>query len=94
MALEDMSPEQMMAALWLVLAIVSIFVFGRLVCAIIYWRTAKYLQFKVEQEVVKNIVEKTMQPSLFNRIRLWWKERKAKKDLYSPYEIPKKFREG
>ena len=88
---EDLTPEQLIYIVHMVLIIVSIYSIVQIVKTILTLKISKnvkHLELMIENKIHDGIKK----PSLFETIKLWWSERKAKKELESPYKIPKKFK--
>lgn len=76
---EQLTPDQILLIMYLILSTMLIYVVGGIVKAIINSRTAKQITFNVEREIVKHIQTELNKPSLFVQIKNWWVSRKERK---------------
>ena len=85
---EDLTAGELMTITWLIFLSVNIFVFGHIISTYFNYKASKNIKFHMRKEVAKSIAKEIQKPSLIKSIKLWWSERKAKKELENPYKSP------
>ena len=73
---EELSPEQIIFLGKLVLVIVSVIMLGKVIPAILQFRTMKFLEVKITSKCCDE------EATPFQRLLNWFKERKDKKESY------------
>jgi len=89
---EDLTPDQLIYIMYLVIIAISIYSFTLLIRSFITLaisKNVKHLELMIEKKYDEGLNKK---PSLFETLKLWWVERKNRKVQELPYKIPKKFK--
>ena len=73
---EELNPEQIVYLAQVMLAVVSVIMLGKVIPAILQFKTMKFLEVKISTKQCKEEV------TLFKRFLNWIKERKDKKENY------------
>lgn len=77
---EDLTPDQIIAIMYLLFLSVLIYSSCRLIGHFIEFKTVKYLEVRIKKELAIN-----PKSSLFTMIRSWWDKRKTKKQEKEDY---------
>jgi len=92
MGIEDLTPDQLMTITWLIFIAIMSYIAVHFFQSIIHLKISKNIKLNVKKELVQEVQEKLNKPTAWEQIKLWWSERKMKKELDTPYKVPKKFK--
>lgn len=91
---EDLTPDQLMTIAWMMYTGLIIIVIGWAIRAFLNLMTARVIQFHIEKEVATNIADRiALKKSWIQQIKIWWANRKTKKEMSNPYKVPRRFRD-
>ena len=79
---EELSPDQLVLIFWGLLYMVTIYVASTIIRPLIYLKISNNVKLRVEKELLKEVQEQINKPPFFNKIKLWWSERKERKEEY------------
>ena len=79
---EDLTPDQLMLIVWLISLVVIFFTTGQIIRSFIDLKISKNIKLKVEKELLEEVRNQIDKPPFFNKIKLWWSERKTRKEEY------------
>ena len=89
---EELTPDQLILIFWGLLYMVTVYVASTIVNSFIHLKISNNIKLRVKKELLKEVRDQIDKPPLFNKIKLWWSERKMRKELYRPFEPSKKER--
>jgi len=84
---EDLTPDQIIYIVNLVSIVVIVFVIGQIFRTILTLKISKNVK-SLELMIEKKIDAGIKKPSFFETIKLWWEQRKLKKEkekMYKPF---------
>ena len=84
--LEDLTSSELIYIANLMFIALMVFCGSWILTKFITHFTSKHIQFKITKEVAEQIKKDLNQVGLVDKIKLWKAERKAKKELYKPYD--------
>lgn len=85
---EDLSSEQLMAIVYLVFLSVLIFSSSHMISSFLNWMASKNIKFHMNKEVAVHVAKELQKPTIFQSIKIWWAERKLKKEEKKTYRSP------
>jgi len=85
---EDLSSDQLMAIVYLVFLSVLIFSSSHIISSFLSWAASKNIKFHMNKEVALHVAKELHKPTMFQMIKVWWTERKLKKEIKKTYRSP------
>lgn len=87
---EELSPDQIVFLMGLVVLIVIIHHVFLLIRSLINLKISRNIKINVEKELIKEVQKEVQEQTdrfpFFNKIKLWWSKRKAQKELCKPFK--------
>ena len=81
---EKLTPDQLIFITWVVTYVVTIYSVSIIIKQFTNLKISKNIKLRVEKELLNELLEQNNvdKPSFFNKIKLWWSERKTRKEEY------------
>jgi hypothetical protein len=79
---EELTPDQLIFIMLIVFSIVIIHHVCVLIRSLINLKISNNIKLRVEKELLNEVQEQVNKPPFFNKIKLWWAERKTRKEEY------------
>ena len=76
---EELSPDQLIFIVWAIIYMVTVYTFTLTFRSFINLKISKNIKLKVKKELLKEVRDRLDKPPFFNKIKLWWLERKERK---------------
>lgn len=85
---EDLSSDQLIAIMYLVFLSILIFSSSHIIGSFLNWAASKNIKFHINKEVAVHVAKELQKPSVFQTIKVWWTERKLKKEREKTFRSP------
>jgi len=79
---EELTPDQLVLIMFLFLSIIIIHNVFLLIRSFINLKISNNIKLRVEKELLDEVRNQIDKPPFFNKIKLWWSERKTRKEEY------------
>ena len=79
---EELTPDQIFLIMFLFLSIIIVHNVCLLIRSLINLKISNNIKLRVEKELLKELREQIDKPPFFNKIKVWWSERKTRKEDY------------
>ena len=86
---DDLTPDQIIYIIHVIAFVVTLNVVLLLIKTYFNLRISRFIYFKIEKEIADKIKDDlTPKESFFKQLKIWWNNRKKKKDPYVGYIKP------